>query len=112
MPVLLDLLGSPLRKNVATARSGSRTHFNEIVSRTQYAHIMIDEYHRIAVSQQITHYTDQSLDIRRMQTSGRFVEHIQHTRRLIAHGAGELRTLPFTGRQRGARTVQRQVSQT
>ena len=70
---------------------------------------MIDNNHGVAVIHQIAHYAHQAVDIGRMQADRRLVQHIQHTRRSVAHHAGKLHALALTRRQRGTGAVERKV---
>ena len=52
--------------HVAAAGSGSRAHFHQVVRRGQDARVVIDHHHRVAVSQQVAHDTQQAVDVGRV----------------------------------------------
>ncbi len=53
----------------------------------------------------------EAVDVGRMQADGGFVEDVEHSGGLVAHGAGELNPLPLTGGQRGTGPVQAEITQ-
>ena len=55
------------------------------------------------------HHSIQSHDIRRMQTDGGLVQHIEYPGGTVSHRPGQLHPLSFPGGQGGCRTVQRQI---
>ena len=63
--------------------------------------IVIYKQHGVAVGDQIVHHTEQPLHIGRVQTDGRFVQHIQHAGGAVAHGPCQLHPLALAGGQRG-----------
>ena len=91
--------------------AGNRSHFNEMVGGLEHAHVMVHDHHGIAVRHQVMHHAEQPIHVRGMQANGRLVEHIQHAGGAVAHGTGELHTLAFTGRKRGAGAVKRQIAE-
>ena len=42
---------------------------------------------------------------------GRLVQHVQHAGGSVAHGAGQLHALALSGGQRGARAIEREITQ-
>ena len=50
-------------------------------------------------------------DVGRVQTDARLIEHIEHTGRAVAHGAGQLHPLSLAGRERRRGAVERQVAE-
>ena len=52
-------------------------HLDEIIGFGQHPSVMIDHYHGIAISHQVTHDTEQSVDIRGMRKPNRrLIQHI------------------------------------
>ena len=72
---------------------------------------MVHDHHGIAVRHQVVHHAEQPVHVRGMKTDGWLVEHIQHADGAVAHGPGELHTLAFAGRKRGAGAVKRQIAE-
>ena len=103
---LFDLVYRTSGDHVATARSGNGAHLDQVVGFRQYARIVVDNDHGVAVIHQIAHHAYQAVDIGRMQANRRLVQHIKHTRRSIAHHAGELHALALTRGERGTGAVE------
>ena len=76
-------------------RSGS--HLNEPVGGLQYPCVMVHQYNRIAVSDQIVHHTEQSIHVS---------QHIENSRRPASYCPGKLNPLTFPGRKRISRPVE------
>ena len=57
------------------------------------------------------HHAEQSVHVRGMQADGWLIKHIQHASGAVAHGSGELHTLAFAGRKRGAGAIKRQIAE-
>lgn len=65
-----------LRNHLTSLRAGTWAHLDEIIGFGQHPSIMIDHYHRIAISHQVTHDAEQSVNIRGMQPNRRFIQHV------------------------------------
>jgi hypothetical protein len=48
---------------------------------------VIDQHDGVAVAQQVADDAVEAVDVRRMQADGRFVEDVEHSGGLVAHGA-------------------------
>ena len=64
---LFDLAYRTSGDHVATARSGNGAHLDQIVGFRQYARIVVDNDHGVAVIHQIAHHAHQAVDIGGMQ---------------------------------------------
>ena len=109
---LFDLVHRTCSDHFTAARSGNGAHLDQIVGFRQYARVVVDNNHGVAVIHQIAHHAHQAVDIGRMQADRRLVQHIKHTRRSVAHHAGELHTLALTRGERGAGAIERKVIET
>ena len=109
---LFDLVHRTSGDHITAARSGNGAHLDQIVGFRQYARVVVDNNHGVAVIHQIAHHAHQAVDIGRMQADRRLVQHIKHTRRSVAHHAGELHTLALTRGERGAGAIERKVIET
>ena len=106
---LLNLVYRTSGDYIAAACSGNGAHLNQIVGFRQYARIVVDNNHGVAVIHQIAHHAHQAVDIGRMQANRGLVQYIEHARRAIAHHAGELDALALTRGERGAGAVEREI---
>ena len=106
---LLDLSHRTGGDHITASCSGNGAHLDQIIGFRQYARVVIDNDHGVAVIHQIAHHAYQAVDIGRMQTDRGLVEHIQHARRSVAHHAGELHTLALTRGERSTGAVEREV---
>ena len=109
---LLDLVYRTNGDYTAAACSGNGAHLDQIVGFRQYARIVVDNNHGVAVIHQIAHHAHQTVNIGRMQADRRLVQHIKHTRRSVAHHAGELHALALTRGERGTGAIERKVIET
>ena len=103
---LLDLVYRTSGDHIAAACSGDGAHLDQIVGFRQYARIVVDNNHGVAVAYQVAHNANQTVDICRMQANRRLVQHIEHTRRSVAHHACELYALALTRGERGTGAVE------
>ena len=65
-----------LRNHLTALCAGTWPHLDEIIGFGQHPSVMIDHYHGIAISHQVTHDTEQYVDIRGMQPNRRLIQHI------------------------------------
>ena len=72
---------------------------------------MIHENYGVSVCNQVMHDTGESLDIRRVKTDRRLVQHIEDTRRAVSHGSRELHSLAFPSGECRCGAVQGEISQ-
>ena len=93
-------------------RSGSRAHFYEPVRRFQDLHVVVYEDDGVSMCSQIAQHPQKAVDVSRMKTDRRLVQHVQHACRTVPNSPGQLDALTLAGRQRRASPVDRQVSQT
>ena len=100
----------PFRNDLPAVRSGLRPHFDQPVCLRQNLRVVIHQENRISIRRQILHDPDKTQDIGGMQTDGRLVQHIQNARGAVPHRPGQLHSLTLSGRKRGGRPVQGQVS--
>ena len=105
-PRLLDLVYCTGSDHVTAACSGDGAHIDQIVGFRQYARIVVDNDHGVAVAYQVAHHTNQAVDICRMQANRGLVQHIKHACRSVAHHAGELHALALTRGERGTGAVE------
>ena len=103
---MLDLVYRARSNHIAAACSSNGTHLNQIVGFRQYARIVVDNNHGVAVIHQIAHHAHQAVDIGRMQANRRLVQHIKHACRSIAHHASKLHALALTRGERGTGAVE------
>ena len=73
--------------------------------------IVVHEDDRVAVGHEVVHDPGQSLQVGRVQTDGRLVQHVQHARGAVAHRPGQLDALPLAGGERGGGAVEAEVAQ-
>ena len=106
---LFDLIHRTGSDHITAARSGNGTHLDQIIGFRQYARVVIDNDHGVAVIHQIAHHAYQAVDIGRMQANRGLVQHIKHARRAVAHHAGELHTLALTRGERGTGAIERKI---
>ena len=106
---LLDLIHRTGGDHITAARSGNGAHLDQIIGFRQYARVVVDNDHGVAVIHQIAHYAYQAVNIGRMQADRGLVEHIQHARRAVAHHAGKLHALALTRGERSTGAVEREV---
>ena len=103
---LLDLIHRTGGDHITAARSGNGAHLDQIIGFRQYARVVVDNDHGVAVIHQIAHYAHQAVDIGRMQADRGLVQHIEHARRSVAHHAGELHALALTRGERGTCAIE------
>ena len=103
---LFDLSHRTGSDHITAACSGNGAHLDQIVGFRQHTCIVVDNNHGVAVIHQIAHYAHQAVDIGRMQANRGLVQHIERTRRSVAHHAGELHALALTRGKRGAGAVE------
>ena len=106
-----NLRNASLGDDIAAAISRFRPHLNDPVRFRQYFCIMVHQQYRISIGHQIMHDCIQSHNIGRMQTDGRFIQHIKYACSPVSHCSCQLHSLPLAGRQSGSRTIQRQIRQ-
>ena len=92
--------------HIAAACSGNGAHLDQIVGFRQYARVVVDNDHGVAVIHQIAHHAYQAADIGRMQANRGLVQHIEHARRSVTHHAGELHALTLARGERGTGAVE------
>ena len=105
-PRLLDLAYRTCSDHVTAVCSGNGAHLDQIISLRQYARIVVDNNHRVAVVHQIAHHAHQAVDIGRMQANRGLVQHIKHARRSVAHHASKLNALALTRGERGTGAIE------
>ena len=105
-PRLLDLAYRTSGNHITAVCSGNGAHLDEIVGFRQYARIVVDNNHGVAVIHQIAHHTHQAVDIGRMQADRRLVQHIEHACRSVAHHASKLHALALTRGERGTGAIE------
>ena len=105
-PRLLDLVYRACGNHIAAACSGDGAHLDQVVGFRQYARIVVDNNHGVAITHQIAHYAHQAVDIGRVQADRRLVQYIKHTCRSITHHAGKLHALALTRGERGTGAVE------
>ena len=103
---MFDLVYRARGNHITAACSGNGTHLNQIVGFRQHACIVVNDNHGVAVIHQIAHHAYQAVDIGRMQANRGLVQHIEHTRRSVAHHAGELHALTLTRGERGTCAIE------
>ena len=103
---LFDLVYRTSGDHIAAACSGNGAHLDQIVGFRQYARVVVDNNHGVAVIHQIAHHAHQAVDIGRMQADRRLVQHIKHARRPVAHHAGKLHALALTRGECGTSAVE------
>ena len=96
--------------HIAASGTGFRSHLDQPVRFGQNLGIMVYQNNGVAVSDQVMHHRIQPHNIRRMQTDGRLIQHIEHSCGTVPHCTCQLHPLSLPGGQRGCRTIQRQVS--
>ena len=72
---------------------------------------MVDQHDGVAVRQKVVHDAEQALHVGGVEPDRRLVQHVEHARRPVADGAGELDALALAGGERRARAIEREVSQ-
>ena len=70
---------------------------------------MVHQDDGITIGHKVVHHARKSLQVRGMQADGRLVQHIQHPRRPVPDGTGQLHPLALPRGQGRCRPVQRQV---
>ena len=103
---LFELVHRASGNHITAACSGNGAHLDQIVGFRQYARIVVDNNHGVAVIHQIAHHTHQAVDIGRMQADRGLVQHIEHARRSIAHHASKLHALALTRGKRGTGAIE------
>ena len=103
---LFDLVHRTCSDHFTAARSGNGAHLDQIVGFRQYARVVVDNNHGVAVIHQIAHHAYQAVNIGRMQADRGLVQHIEHACRSVAHHAGELHALALTRGKRGTGAVE------
>ena len=78
---------------------------------TQHAHVMVHQHDGVAICQQVVHDAEQALHVGGVKPDRGLVQHVEHARRPVAHGTGELDALALAGGERRACAVKREVSQ-
>ena len=103
---LFDLVHSARGDHIAAACSGNGAHLDQIVGFRQHTCIVVDNNHGVAVIHQIAHHAHQAVDIGGVKADRRFVQHIKHARRSVAHHASKLYALALTRGERGTGAVE------
>ena len=98
-----------LCNDVSALRSRLRAQLDDPVRMGKDLRVVVHQDDGVAVGHEVIHHARKPLQIRRMQADGRFVQHIQHARRPVPDGAGQLHPLALPRGQRRSRPVQRQV---
>ena len=62
-PRLFDLVHRTCSDHVTATCSGNGAHLDQIVSFRQYARIVVDNNHGVAVAYQVAHHANQAVDI-------------------------------------------------
>ena len=73
---------------------------------------MVDQYDRVSIGDQGIHDSDETFDVGRVETDGRFVEDVQYAGGPVAYGPCHLSALSFSGGQGGGGAVEGQISKT
>ena len=109
--VLLNFWHSALSDDVTTARTGFGAHLDDPIGLGQHLGVVIHQYHRVTVLDQIVHDAGQAHDVGRVQADGRLVQHVEHAGGAVADRAGQLHALALTGGEGGRGAVQGEVIQ-
>ena len=106
-----NLVNRALRNHRAAVRTCGRSHFHKVVRGTQDTRIVVNHHHGIAVSDQVAHHAQKAVDIGGVQADGGLVHHVEHASGSVPHRTRELHALALPRGKRGARAVEREVSQ-
>ena len=109
--IRLDLSDASFGNDATALAARLRAHLDDPIGLSQDVDVMIDEKDRVAVRHQVVHHGLEPLDVGGMEPDRRFVQHVEHARRAVAHGPRELHALPLARRERRGRTIKRQVSE-
>ena len=85
---LLNFGHSALSDDVTTARTGFGAHLDDPIGLGQHLGVVIHQYHRVTVLDQIVHDAGQSHDVGRVQADGRLVQHVEHAGGAVAGPRG------------------------
>ena len=99
-----------LGDDLAAGSSGIGAHFDQPVCFGKNLCVVIDQYHGVAVGDQILHDAGQSGDVGWVQSDGWFVQYVKHTGCAVADGACQLHALPFACGKCGCGAIQRQIA--
>ena len=103
--------GCALGNDTAALGASLRAKFDNPVRMRQHLCVMIYQHNSVAVSHQIVHHARKSFKIGRMQTDGRFIQHIQYAGGAVAHGPGQLHPLALARTEGGGCAVERKIAQ-
>ena len=88
---------SALGNDISAAGTGFRTHFNQPIRLIQNLSVVVHQNDGVSVGNQVFHHTVQPHNIGRVQTDGRFIQHIQHPGGAVSNCPGQLHSLPLSG---------------
>ena len=107
--IIPQLSGRPAGYDAASILAGTRSHLDDPVGFGQNLGVVVHQYHRVSVGNQIVHDAGQSLYIGGMKTDGGLIQHIENPGGAVSHGPGQLHALSFSGGERGGGPVQSQI---
>ena len=98
-----DGLHRPRRHHVAAMLARARPQVNYVVRRPHYRLVMLHDEHRVPQVAQVLERLDKTVVVRRMQTDGRLVAHVQHPHQPGAYLRRQPDALRLAPAQRGRR---------
>ena len=100
--MLATVFGRACADNLPATGTAFGTDIDHPVGRFDHVEIVFDDQHRIAGVDKVLQHFQQQLDVGKMQTGRRFVQHVQcFAGAALDQFAGQLDSLGFTARQRG-----------
>ena len=100
-----------LENDVAAQFAGARPEIDDVVRGPHHIRIVFDHDDRVAEIAQFGENANQARRIAAMQTDGGLVENVTCAHQTRTEASSELDALRFASRQRGRKTVQRQILQ-
>ena len=74
--ILYKLRDRSLRDDMTASGTGHRSHFNDPVGFTKNLRIVINQHHRVAISNQIMHHSIQTIDVGWVQTDRWLIQYV------------------------------------
>ncbi len=104
-----DLLGWTVGHDGPALKASSRAEVAQPIGLAERVFVVFDHHEGVAEVGQFPQRFEQALVVALVQTDGRFVKHVHHTRQTRADLGGQSDPLAFTARQGVRASVQGQV---
>ncbi len=108
---LQHLVERALKHDLAAALAGRRADLDQLVGRAEHRLLVLDDDDRVAAVAEPVDGLDQPVDVARVQSDRRLVQHVQHVDQAGAERGGQRDALGLAAAERARRAIERQVAQ-